>query len=85
MLATSNAGAIAGGCLAVVTIFVVMVIAAVTWSKHGMLPTRGPFAGLGAQISFVRRRLERMNRQFGWGDMAARTMPNGARARPSRS
>jgi hypothetical protein len=47
-----------------------------------MLPTRGPFAGLGAQIPFVRRRLERMNREFGWGEMGDDDHAEGRKSPP---
>jgi hypothetical protein len=53
-------------CIAVVVIFAAMAGAAVTWAKHGMLPTEP--RRLRPMPSWMRRASERGNRQFGWGD-----------------
>jgi hypothetical protein len=81
----STAGTIVVAFAAVVVIFVVMVVAAVTWAKHGMLPTKGFAAGPLARIPAVRRRLERGNRQFGWGDVGEDVAEAGRPGPPERS
>jgi hypothetical protein len=64
--AESSVGTIVVACLAVVVIFAVMVGAAMTWAKHGMLPTEP--RRLRPMPGWMRRANERGNRQFGWGD-----------------
>ena len=64
----ANASTVVLACGAFVVITGFMVLACRTWAKHGMLPTKGLAAGLLPRLPFVRRRLERWNREAGWGD-----------------
>ena len=53
---------------AVTLIFVVMLVAAVVWSKHGLLPTEHWSAITVPE--FVKKKMREANRSAGWGDGA---------------
>jgi hypothetical protein len=56
--AVDDPGAAATAALMVVVILVVMTVAAVTWSRHGLTPTKGSSVAFGLPRP-VRRRFER--------------------------